>query len=223
MSTVTSREKTMLVVAVVAVLYAMAALSYKTQTARWKAEEIIYRAAQKKVREERALIAARDEWSNRYEQMRGLMPVFPYDQDVDTHWLNVMDAAAMRNGLIISRRQTGKEAEVGDVYELPIECKGWDGTLEALVKFLYDLQKEGAMLDVRQLFVQPVSGKPGSLKGTFTLTCAYMRAEAAKKEERKTQNAEPIEAVATNAPPTEAGAEPSMTSTNAIESARPAL
>jgi Tfp pilus assembly protein PilO len=180
MSTVSSREKTMLLVAVVAALYAMAALSYKKQAANWKAAERLYRSAQKKVLEERALIAARDEWTDRYEQMRDLMPVFPYEQDVDTHWLNIMDAAATRNGLTISRRQTGKEAEVGDVYELPVECKGWEGTLESLVKFLYDLQKAGAMLDVRQLFVQPVLGKPGILKGTFTLTCAYMRGEAAK-------------------------------------------
>ena len=62
------------------------------------------------------------------------MPVFPYEKDVDTHWLNVMDSVAQRNDLTISRRQTGREEEVGDVYELPIECKDWEGTLEALVR-----------------------------------------------------------------------------------------
>lgn len=176
MSTVTSREKNMLLVAVVAVLYAAAALSYKKQVANWKAAERIYQTAQKKVQEERALIAARDEWDARYAQMRDLMPVFPYEQAVDTHWLNVMDAAAARNGLMIARRQANKEVEVGDVYELPIECKDWEGTLEALVKFLYDLHKEGAMLDVRQLFIRPAN-RPGYLKGTFTLYCAYMRGD----------------------------------------------
>ena len=179
MSTVTSREKNMLLVAVVAVLYAAAALSYKKQVANWKAAERIYQSAQKKVQEERALIAARDEWSARYEQMRDLMPVFPYDQDVDTHWLNIMDAAASRNGLMIARRQASKEVEVGDVYELPIECKDWEGTREALVKFLYDLHQEGAMLDVRQLFIRPAN-RPGYLKGTFTLYCAYMRGDEAR-------------------------------------------
>jgi hypothetical protein len=179
MSTVTSREKNMLLVAVVVLLYAAAALSYKKQMTNWKAAERIYRSAQKKVQEERALIAARDEWSARYAQMRDLMPVFPYEQDVDTYWLNVMDAAASRNGLMIARRQANKEIEVGDVYELPIECKDWEGTLEALVKFLYDLHKEGAMLDVRQLFIRPAN-RPGYLKGTFTLYCAYMRGDDAR-------------------------------------------
>ncbi|HOM59381.1 MAG TPA: hypothetical protein P5026_14475 [Kiritimatiellia bacterium] len=179
MSTVTSREKNMLLVAVVVVLYAIAALSYKKQVANWKAAERVYRSAQKKVQEERALIAARNEWDARYAQMRDLMPVFPYEQAVDTYWLNVMDAAAARNGLMIARRQANKEVEVGDVYELPIECKDWEGTLEALVKFLYDLHKEGAMLDVRQLFIRP-SNRPGYLKGTFTLYCAYIRGDDAR-------------------------------------------
>lgn len=181
MSTVTSREKNMLLVAVVAVLYAVAALSYKKQITSWKAAERLYQSAQKKVQEERALIEARSEWTAKYEQMRDLMPIFPYDQNVDTHWMNIMDAAAARNGLNILRRQASKEAEVGDVYELPIECKDWEGTLEALVKFLYDLHKEGAMLDVRQLFIRPANS-PGVLKGAFTLYCAYMRGDEAKKE-----------------------------------------
>ena len=208
MSTVSSREKNMLLIAVVLVLYAFGALSYKKQAANWKTSERIYLAAQKKVQDERALIAARDEWSARYEQMRDLMPVFPYEQDVDTHWLNIMDAVATRNGLMIARRQAGKEQEVGDVFELAIDCKAWEGSLESLVKFLHDLHKEGAMLDVRQLFIQPVSGKPGILKGTFILTCAYMRGEAVKAEAKAKvaeppadQGAPPSAPATSNAPP----------------------
>jgi Tfp pilus assembly protein PilO len=180
MSAVSSREKSMVLVTVVVVLYAAAGLSFKKQVANWKAEQRVYATAQKKFREEKALIAAREEWVSRYEQVRDLMPVFPYDKDVDTHWLNVMDSAATRNGLTISRRQANKEAEVGDVYELPIDCKDWEGSLEALVKFLYDLNNDGAMLDVRQLYIRP-SNKPGYLKGTFTLYCAYMRGEVEKQ------------------------------------------
>ena len=166
----------MLLVTVVLVLYAFAALSAKKQIANWKVAQRVYATAQKKLLEENALIAARDEWNARYEKVRELMPIFPRDKDVDTHWLNIMDSAATRDGLAIARRQTSKEAQIGDVYELPIDCKDWEGTLESLVKFLYDLNKEGAMLDVRQLFVRP-SNKPGFLKGTFTLYCAYMRSD----------------------------------------------
>lgn len=183
MSTVSSREKNMLFITVVIVLYAVAALSFKKQMAGWKAAEKVYATAQKKLAEENALIAARDEWTARYEQVRDLMPVFPYDKDVDTHWLNIMDSTATKNGVAIARRQTNKEAEVGDVYELPIDCKDWEGSLESLVKFLFDLNQAGAMLDVRQLYVRP-SSKPGYLKGTFTLYCAYMRGKVDKAPAR---------------------------------------
>lgn len=224
MSTISSREKTMLLVAVVAVLYAFAGLSYKKQAANWKVAERVYLAAQKKVQDERALIAARDDWSARYEQMRDLMPVFPYEQDVDTYWLNIMDQTASRNGLTIARRQAiGKGEEIGDVFELPIDCKGWEGSLESLVKFLHDLQKEGAMLDVRQLFIQPVSGKPGILKGTFILTCAFMRGETVKAgapplADQKLPPPEEQEPGTSNAPP--ASLQPdTLLSTQLIDSA----
>ena len=177
MSTVSSREKNMLFITVVIVLYAVAALSLKKQMASWKAAQKVYVTAQKKLAEENALIAARDEWTARYEQVRDLMPVFPYDKDVDTHWLNIMDSTATKNELGIARRQTNKEAEVGDVYELPIDCKDWEGTLEQLVKFLYEIDQKGAMLDMRQLYIRPAT-KPGFLKGTFTLYCAYMRGDS---------------------------------------------
>jgi len=179
MSAVTSREKNMLLVTVVLVLYAAAALTFKKQIANWKAAERIYRAAQKKVQDEKDLIAASGEWSQKYGRIRDLMPVFPYGKDVDTHWLNIMDSVAERNGVAISRRQTGVEKEVGDVFELPIDCKDWEASLESLVKFLYDMSQEGAMLDVRQLTIRP-SNRPGYLKGSFVLYCAYMSGDAEK-------------------------------------------
>lgn len=176
MSAVSPKEKNLLMVTAVLALYAVAALFYKKQAQEWKTTARVYNSAKHKLQAERELITAAADWRERYAQMRGLMPVFQYDRDVDTHWLNIMDSVAERNGLVIARRQANKEAEVGDVYELPIECRDWEGTLESLVRFLYDLHREGAMLDVRQLFIRP-SNKPGYLKGTFTLYCAYMRGE----------------------------------------------
>ena len=181
MSAVSFREKNMLLIVGVLALYAIAALSYKKQAENWKIARRTYQTAVKKFQDENALIASRAEWRKKYEEMRSLMPVFPYEKDVDTHWLNVMDSVAQRNDLTISRRQTGREEEVGDVYELPIECKDWEGTLEALVKFLYDMNKEGAMLDVRQLYIRP-SPRAGYLTGTFTLYCAYMRDDVDESE-----------------------------------------
>lgn len=226
MSAISPREKNMLLIAVTVLLYASAALTFKKQAANWKTAERLYGSAMKKVQEENALIAAKQEWNEKYAQMRELMPVFPYDKDVDTHWLNLMDSVATRNGFTIARRQTSKETEVGDVYELPIDCKDWEGTLESLVKFLYDLNQEGAMLDVRQLFIRP-SNRPGYLKGTFTLYCAYMRGNDAKTEtaaERPQEPGQPEQAAAaesgvrTNTP-----AADDARGTNAVPDAMPGI
>jgi hypothetical protein len=59
------------------------------------------------------------------------------------------------------------------VYELAIDCREWEATLDPLVRFLFDLQSEGAMFDVRQLMIKP-KGK-GVLRGRFALYCAYTR------------------------------------------------
>jgi hypothetical protein len=181
-SAVTSKERNMLLITMVLVLYAVAFLFYRKQTENWKKHKRIYQSACEKYDAERDLIAAKDEWDARYREMRSLMPVFPYDKDVDTHWLSLMDSTASANRLSITRRQTGSEEEVGDVFELPVVCSNWEGTLESLVNFLYGLRAEGAMLDVRQLYVRP-DAKPGYLKGTFTLYCAYMRGEVVEVPE----------------------------------------
>ena len=76
MSTVSPKEKNLLLVTVVVVLYGFAALSFKKQVANWKVAQRVYATAQKELSEENALIAARDDWSARYEQVRELMPVF---------------------------------------------------------------------------------------------------------------------------------------------------
>ena len=175
MSAISSKEKNMLLIGLAVALYGIAALCYKAQMPNWKKEQKIHQTAEKKLTEEKALIAARETWKEEYETIREFMPVFPEEKDMRTHWLRLMDDTAQEEGLTITRRNPNNEVEVGDVCELAIDCKDWEGSLESLVHFLYALStQEGAMLDVRQLYIKPTN-KAGVLKGTFTLYCAYMR------------------------------------------------
>jgi hypothetical protein len=87
-----------------------------------------------------------------------------------------MDGLASRNGVKIITRQVGEEEQAGEIYELPIECKDLEGTLQGLVRFLFDLQNEDAMLDIRQFYVKPKGKGDVLLRGRFTLYCAYTRA-----------------------------------------------
>jgi len=176
MSTISPKEKRILLIGAVVVLYGIAFVCYKTQMPNWAKEHKLYLAAEKKLHDERALIAARAEWKEKYDEVRDFMPTFPYEHDLFTSWLRVVDNVAKTNQFNIARRPpSSKEIEIGGVYEMPLDYKDWEGSLEALLGFLYDLNtEEGAMLDVRQLYFRTIN-RPGILKGNFTLYCAYMR------------------------------------------------
>lgn len=173
--TVSGREKAMAAVTGVVLLYGALGLLAKSRLDAWRKGRDDYRRTVVRLVNERNLIAQRAQWEKRYEGVRHLMPVFPANQPVDTYWLGVMDRAATKNGLNIAKRQVGQEDLVGDVCEVAIDCKDWEGSLDALVHFLYDLESEGVMMDMRQMFIRPNPANHALLRGNFTLYCAYMR------------------------------------------------
>ncbi len=181
------KDKAVLAIGGMAVLYAAAGfLWFKALTDKasdWNKSQRKYEDAVKQYRRERALIAKRAYWEDAYESERSKMPMFPEGETVGTHWLGRMDAIANENHMAISTRAAGNEEEVGDVFELPVEVKSWEGALESLVKFLYALEHaEEAMFDVKAIDIRTSSHK-GYLKGQFTLTCAYMRGDVEEADE----------------------------------------
>jgi hypothetical protein len=149
---------------------------------KWEQMKVV-REEQAQVRKEleeyRKLALEKDRWGKEMESVKGMLAKYPADQAMDVVWLSTMDNKARKNAVNITRRRAVEEKQVGDVYELPIECSEWDGSLAALTHFLFELQTEGAMFDVRQLTVRQVKGS-GQLRGGFTLFCAYIK-EGAKK------------------------------------------
>lgn len=142
-----------------------------------------YDLAEKNLLREQAQLNARkraiqsiDALYEQYEATRDAMPSFPEGSAVDTHWLPMMDNAAKENNVKIAQRSIKGEEKIGDVTELTIECRDWEGRLDSFVWFLYDLEtRKDAMMDFRALTMKPSSKNPGILQGTFTLNCAYMR------------------------------------------------
>ncbi len=177
---VSDREKVLSVVTLVVLLYGILFVFFNGCNGKGgQKAKIAAIRAQRTERESlyaeyRGLIAQNQVWSEAYAKDADLMPVFEPGRQVQTYWLGVLDRIASSNELSIIRRQVGEERQLGDVYELPIECKEWEGSLESLTRFLYDVHAEGAMLDVRKLFIRP---GPRGLRGSFTLFCAFLRAE----------------------------------------------
>ena len=185
----TLKDRAALGIAGMVVLYVVAGfLWFKAVTDKasdWNRSRRKYADAVKQYQRERALIARRSYWNEAYDEEREKMPMFPEGEAVGTHWLNRMDSLANEHHVAISSRMSGKEEEVGDVYELPVEVKSWEAALEPLVEFLFSLEHANeAMFDVRSIDMRPSSHK-GFLKGQFTLTCAYMRGDVDEKEEKE--------------------------------------
>lgn len=170
------KEKAMVAMLVVVLLYAGAAvLWFVSAESAWKKAVKRYADAKKTYLREERLIGEKRKWTEAYDTEKAAMPTFAAGKTTDTTWLSKMDEVALRNKIQISQRQGGKEIAEGDVLELPIEVKSWEGSLEALVKFMHELENSSeGMFDVRALNFKP-SSKRGYLRGSFTLTCAYMR------------------------------------------------
>jgi hypothetical protein len=172
---ISPREKAMLALVLLAVLYGVLGLTLRSRLAQIQLLRDTQHEQQALLDDRDTLIAQRAEWEGQYAKLQNLMDVFDPERRIDTHWLATMDRLAAKNNITIIKPQAGEEKQVGDVYELPIDCKDWEGSLEGLVGFLYDLHAEGAMLDVRSMFIRPTPNKPALLRGSFTLYCAYLR------------------------------------------------
>ena len=209
MAALSSRDKNLLVIIGVLVLYAILVFSYKGKIEQWNIAKKVYERAHAKLEAEKALIAARGEWEEKLDEAVKIIPAFPEDaKNVDTHWQTVMDTLAEKNHISITRSQAPQVEQVGNLSEMVIECKDWEGTLKSIVNFLWALHQEGASLDIRQLYIHPIQNRPGFLKGYFTLSCAYMYGEREDEEpdeeEKKPEPANDKEAAppaSTNAPP----------------------
>lgn len=166
-------RETLLALATLAVaLFAITGLVAKPWIQRWTEIRDTRESLRKVMESDRELLARKDVLAKQYAEVKDMMPSFPAEKKMDVHWMEIMDGLAARNGVKIMKRQAGEEKKQGDVYELPVECKEWEGTLEGVIHFLFDMQNQGAMLDVRQVRMKP-QGKV--FKGFFTLYCAYMR------------------------------------------------
>ena len=172
----TLREKAILAMLGMAVLYAFAViLWFMSAESFWKKAAKAYDKAKKTYQSEVKLIGEKRKWTDAYENEKATMPTFEAGKATDTTWRRKLDEIAAKHPIVISSAQTGKEVEAGDVLELPIEVKSWEGCLESLVKFMHELENTNdGMFDITQLNFKP-SSKKGYLRGSFTLNCAYMR------------------------------------------------
>lgn len=172
---ITSRELSLGLATLTVGLFGGTFLLARPRLAEWQSLAKTQARLEREMQVDRDLVAKQAEWQERFDALSEAMPQYGLTQKTDVLWLSTIDGVARKHGLEIRRIEAGEERQQGDVYELPIECTEWEGDLDALVHFLFDLQSRGAMLDVRLLLIKPKAGKV--LRGRFSLSCAYTRGE----------------------------------------------
>lgn len=168
-------------IAIFGVSYLVAAPKFSEWTAiKANREEVV-----RKIALTSRLIEQNPAWEAKLADLRRKLPLYPADKDVTADLLIRIEKIASANGLTLASRDVDKETLTGDMYELAANCK-WEGKLEPLVRFLFDLQQEDAILDVSQLLAAP--NEKRVLKGSFVVYCSYSRikpgATGAKPEQK---------------------------------------
>ncbi len=142
-------------------------------------------AAQRQLTEERTrllrqiklhkrILDERKDWISRLIELQDQLPVYNEKTSVTAEVLKLIKRTADEYGLDLIRTQPYREEQRGALYELGVSCN-WEGELDALVRFLYDLQSQGIRFDVRQLNAMPDARREGVLKGSMIIDCAYRR------------------------------------------------
>lgn len=121
------------------------------------------------------ILAEKDSWQSRLEELQAQLPVYNEKTAITSELLKHIKRTADGYGLNLNRTQASRgEVQTGTLYEIGVSCS-WEGTLDALVKFLYDLKQQGIRFDVRQLTAEPDAQRDRILKGAMTIDCAYRK------------------------------------------------
>lgn len=121
------------------------------------------------------ILAEKDAWYGRLQELQAQLPVYDNKTAITAELLKIISRAASDRGLNLGKTTPYREKQVDTLYELEVGCT-WEGTLDSLVRFLYDLQKQGVRFDVLQLNAQPDVRHDRMLKGSMLIDCAYRKA-----------------------------------------------
>ncbi len=168
------RESRLAVVALVAVLVGLTYWVGEPRYEEWKQSSEEVELLIRRQAAAQRLLDQTPELNERLRSLREQLPQHPPETDVTSQLLRNLQTFADEHGFLLLRREPEPERQIGDLYELAITCT-WEGELPSLVHFLYALQSQGAIVDVRQLTITPVQGAPNRLRGTLTVDYAYSR------------------------------------------------
>ena len=174
---ISEREMVLGVTTLAAVLLGLTWYMVDSRIEAWRAKAGAIEKTGVQIHRYETAIAKQAEWLHELEALQSELRVFPDDnRSVSAELMKTIKEISDRHELEITRSQPYDEKPTGSLFELGINCT-WQGTLDALVGFLTELQLQGVNYDVRQLKIAPVGKNSGMLKGSMVIHCAYTRSK----------------------------------------------
>ena len=177
---ISSRELILGVITGAVVLFGITFVLLSSKVDYWQQLNVNEKKILNVIKQDMKMVEQKEKWDKQFIDLKDMLPQYPRDKKVGVFWVSIMNQLAAKHGVKILKHKEGQEKQHGEVYELPIMCREWEGNLDSVVHFLFDLQSKGAMLDIRFLRIRP-RGKD-VLKGEFSLYCAYTRGEVEESE-----------------------------------------
>ena len=180
------RDRMIIAIVVVVALYAFAALLWFTGRGdAWARARKGYEKELRTVEREKALINDRALWEERAEVKRLRMPLVGEDEMPATRWERIIERLAAEYHVSVGKGLKAQQVEEdhGGVWEMPVDVKYDNTSLQRLVEFLYAVNKsEDAMMDVREIEIAVRGKNVGALNGKLVLTCAYLKGDAPEEK-----------------------------------------
>ena len=127
-------------------------------------------------------IEAQGTWTNRLAELQAQLPVYAASlSSVSGKLLTNIRNIADSTGLDLTQTRANDEKQTGSLFQTSVICN-WQGELEELVHFLYQINEQGLRYDVRELSIRPDAKAPNVLRGDLIIDCAYRRVETPKPD-----------------------------------------
>jgi hypothetical protein len=179
---ISKREMTLGVLTLAAVLAGSTWYIVDSKVGEWKGKALEIEKLEQQIRLHQNAIKMQEEWLGELNELQAQLPVFDTGRrSVSPELMKTIKALASKHGVAILRSNPRGEKPTGDLFELGINCT-WEGSLDAMVRFLTDLQQQGVRYDARTLSVSPIGKNTGKLKGNMVIHCAFTRKPAAPEQ-----------------------------------------
>ncbi len=180
---ITERELTLGIATLACVLFGGTWFAANDKVAEWKAKKTEISRQREQVSRHQAAIRMQDSWADELQDLEKDLRVFDIkDRSVSSELIKTVNNISNKYELDLIKKNPYKEVPTGDLFELGINCT-WQGSLDALVGFLTEIQQQGVRYNVRTLNIAPMGKNSGKLKGNMIIDCAYTRRANVPKQE----------------------------------------